>query len=668
MRVVKKRRIGITCIGTGVGQAVVNSCRISAMPLLTIGIGSMPLAYGNFDCDETAEVPDIYSKDYVDALEEVCREHGVELLIPTHDDETALLSRSAGLFENVGTRLLAAKPPLLELCRDKLFEDLPEEIKRHFVKSYTVEGFRSALGKGEVTLPAISKPRTGFASRGVRVVLDEDHLGRTPFGSVVQEIAFPRSSDPNRDEFDRVLVAGANPQISEISIQLVYRRDGELAGRIATENRLARGVPVQIVPLDINEIREPVDEISAYLERIGSRGPVNLQGRLTGDGLKLFELNARFTGISGIRAQMGFNEVEFCIADWLDIPNKPRKLSGTSSKIGVRQTADRVVPVTAITERSVVSGRDHKKIVLVTGGTGYLGRQVLALLREEDGIETWVFTRERNTTKLSGIASGSLVFDLDDLRSGRLRLGRVETLVHLGFARPFKGEAQIASSLRFTFELFDLAAAASIPRIINISSQSVYGFAPTPWQEADQPAPATPYGLAKIAAELHLESLKRANPRLASVSLRLCSVTGGAEGLVVNEVTSRLVARVLNGETMTIKGGDQLLDRIDVRDAASAILAVLNLPPDSVPEVLNVGTGTPVKLSYLASTVLDHGRKLGLVRDSRFILEPSGEELIQELCVEKLMNATEWRPQYTLADTVESLFEYLGDGVLDDRR
>ncbi|HUF03558.1 MAG TPA: NAD-dependent epimerase/dehydratase family protein [Aridibacter sp.] len=620
------------------------------------------MAFGRFDCDETAKVPDIYAADYAERLAGVCRDHGVDLLIPTHDDETLLLAKAARLFESTGTKLLAAEPALLELCRDKLFEGLPENVGKHFVASRTIEEFKAALAEGKAALPAIAKPRKGFASRGVQVLLDEDDLQRAPFGSVVQEIAAPGADDPNREEFNRLLASGQNPQISEISLQFVFDRSGRLAGRMATVNRLTYGVPVEIVPVDSEEIWEPANEVAGHLGKLSCRGPVNLQGRLTDEGLKLFELNARFTGISAIRAMMGFNEVEYCIADWLDIPNRPRTLVSSASKIGVRQIADRVVPASSVEKASPIADKESNRIVLVTGGTGYLGRQILVLLSEEEGTDTWVFTRDREAADTSAVPKGCEVFDLADLRSGKLPLGMVDALVHSAFARPFKGAAEIAASLKFTFELFDLAAAAGVHRIINISSQSVYGAAPTPWRETDAPAPVTPYGQAKLASELYLGRLKRTNASLETVSLRVCSITGGTKGLVPNEVTAVLVRRVIDGEQITIQGGDQMFERIDVRDAARAVCAVLKLPPYSIPAVLNIGTGAPVKLLDLASVVVEHGSKRGLVENGAFALEPANEELTQELCVKRLRDVAGWRPRFTLADTVKSLYDHLEDG------
>ena len=55
-------RIGIGCIGSGVGQSVINSCRLTRLRLHTIGLGTNPLAFGLYACDDYAYIPRIYHR------------------------------------------------------------------------------------------------------------------------------------------------------------------------------------------------------------------------------------------------------------------------------------------------------------------------------------------------------------------------------------------------------------------------------------------------------------------------------------------------------------------------------------------------------------------------------------------------------------------------------
>ena len=83
----KEIKIAITCIGTGVGQSIINSIKLSSLPIKTIGFGNNPFAYGAYDCDELDYTPSIYSDNYIDDLIRKCKDHKVDLLIPSLDDE-----------------------------------------------------------------------------------------------------------------------------------------------------------------------------------------------------------------------------------------------------------------------------------------------------------------------------------------------------------------------------------------------------------------------------------------------------------------------------------------------------------------------------------------------------------------------------------------------------
>ncbi len=57
----KTFQIGISCIGSGVGQSVINSLRLSRLPIKTIGFGTNPFAYGAYDCDAYDYTPGFYN-------------------------------------------------------------------------------------------------------------------------------------------------------------------------------------------------------------------------------------------------------------------------------------------------------------------------------------------------------------------------------------------------------------------------------------------------------------------------------------------------------------------------------------------------------------------------------------------------------------------------------
>lgn len=65
------------------------------------------------------------------------------------------------------------------------------------------------------------------------------------------------------------------------------------------------------------------------------------------------------------------------------------------------------------------------------------------------------------------------------------------------------------SIYRGSVATFSAAISSGVKRIVNMSSMSRYGAIPSPFRETDEPRPADPYAIAKLAAERTLEMLAR---------------------------------------------------------------------------------------------------------------------------------------------------------------
>ena len=70
-----------------------------------------------------------------------------------------------------------------------------------------------------------------------------------------------------------------------------------------------------MVPLEDDEygVRAAAEKMAKCLTELGQVGPCNFQSRITAEGPFFYEINPRFSGGSGMRAALGFNEVEACL-------------------------------------------------------------------------------------------------------------------------------------------------------------------------------------------------------------------------------------------------------------------------------------------------------------------------------------------------------------------
>ncbi len=657
--------IAVMSVGSGVGQSVINSCKLSLLPLHTVGFGMNPFAYGAYDCDTMDYVPLIYADNYVDELIKKCHEHSIDLIIPGSDDEAHILSKNIERIESEGFKVLVSGVNLLNLVRDKerMCDDLTP-IADIFVKSYDIHTIKQALAEKKVDFPLIAKPRAGFASRGVEILLSEDDFVRVNESHIIQELAVPRHGDPLRETYLKQIAKRVNPQIAEISAQVVTDKHGNVLGKMCSYNKLNNGVPIEMVPYEDDYVWSEINKLLPELKRLGHRGPLNIQGRWTDNGLRLYEMNARFTGITGWRALMGFNEVETCIKNWLDIEADINPLQMNYNKFGIRQTADKAIELSANQEvanmsQNINNGPLKKvKTLFVTGSGGYLGQTLIRMLQTQ-AYEILAFDLEKNrTTELFSSYSNVQCVDMEDVNSGRIRLGEADYIIHCGFARPHCTKQQIAESLAFTNKLFGLASLNQVPAIINISSQAVYGTGQDPlWTENNPTMPETVYGQAKYASELMAQNIHVQNRTSYATSLRLASLTGGQQGLIPIDIIAKFVKSALEHAPIIIQGGMQKIERIDVRDAAAAIQNLLSVDYRQWEPAYNVGN-IIVSVLDLAKAVKDVAkRKYGL--EVQINVEESVTSVADFGMDSSLLQQTGWKPEYSLEDIIISLFEYL---------
>ncbi len=659
--------VGICSIGSGVGQSVIDSCHLSRLPLRTIGLGNNPLAFGLYECDDHALLPSYYDASYVEALLALCETKKIDVLIPGHDDEALLLARNTDRFHDYGVAVIVAAPELISICRAKetMAESFPE-VADLFVRSYTLDDARSLAAAGQAIYPLFAKPRGGYASKGISIINGPEDLEIVDDGVIIQEVAIPHADDPFHTSYVRNLTNGRNLQAAEISVQLLADKEGRISAQCATYNKLNNGIPIEILPYKNAQVNAAVSSLTPYLQKQGLRGPLNIQGRLTDQGFKIFELNPRFTGITGLRAIMGFNEVAACIRHWgLQQPLPSMNLN--SRVFGIRQTTNKAVQLSRnervgqLYQDVHIRGEraDTKPVILVTGSTGAIGRELVGALGRDDEFEVWTLDRSKQQANACH-QKVSATYDWHDLDTGLLNLGAVDKLVHLASARPFHGPGEISDSLAKGMQLFSYFAEHGSGEIIFASSQSVYGSQPgIPWTEDLLPQPESIYAAQKYALEQHLANLGKIRRGLSVVVLRVGAVTGNDPAIRDREALARMTCEAMNSRQIEILGGQQILGRVDYRDVADGIAMVIKQNLYNSHAVFNLGMENSYTLDAIAeciAKVVERERPGKPVQVTRI---PPADTAPKSHAVDasKFIKAYAWKPKYSLENIIESLVQ-----------
>jgi len=656
-------RVAITSIGSGVGQSIVQSCRLSQLPLETFGLGANPLAFGAHDCDHSDPLPSIYSDDYAEVLLAYCARNRIQILIPGLDDELPLLSRNESRFLDAGIVPVVTSMEVVELSRNK--EKLgrtSHAIDRFFTRSYSKSEAMQAIAVGEISFPLIAKPRSGFASRGTSILREMSDLERIDDNKVIQQIVCPHGGDPNYEQFTKSIGEGLVAQVSEISIQIVMGHQHDVLGTMVTYNKLVNGVPVEIIPCSDKSVQDTIALIAAELTSLKHKGPVNIQGRVTDQGLKCFEMNARFTGITGLRAMYGFNEVEAVVRDFLKLNGARAGLSFNARRIGIRQVADRLVDVRTspaassyVKSTGAQAGFPEGLTVMVTGANGALGRRLVTELQQREDVGRIVAVVR--TPDRFAVEDGRklTVLGWKSLLEGDFSMGLADCIYHLGFTRQSNDPAGLAASLANTDFLMLNAGLFHTGVVINVSSQSVYGLSRPPLRrESDEPRPETLYAQAKYAAELLTNQARRHNRSSRVASVRLSTMTGPA---YPESVVHKFGRTAFLGGDITIVGGKQTMDILDVRDATRALARMLDCLTREWKAVYNVGTGKSVGILDFAHEADAAARACGRP-GARIVVKPAEIHLATGMDIGSFSADFNWTPRLSIAETYRDIYDH----------
>jgi len=225
--------------------------------------------------------------------------------------------------------------------------------------------------------------------------------------------------------------------------------------------------------------------------------------------------------------------------------------------------------------------------VLVTGGTGFLGRHLLDLLADGTREVAVLVRRETDRKSLAGRPVIPVAGDYDDPASLSRALADVTRVYHLGAAVDDQDEEILergnAGATRALAEAC-LRTPSSPPLFVYASSISASGPSRPgrPKTEAEPCRPVSAYGRSKRKAEQILQSLSSALP---SVILRLPNLIGMGQRQM--ETTLALIARRI----VPIPGNrDRQTSLCTAVDAARALLLAAERSPGRG-EIYNVSDG-----------------------------------------------------------------------------
>ena len=249
------------------------------------------------------------------------------------------------------------------------------------------------------------------------------------------------------------------------------------------------------------------------------------------------------------------------------------------------------------------------KLIVVTGGAGFIGSHIAEELRDENEV---IVIDNLYAGKIENVPPNVkfLQADIRDYQSIAELISHADYVFH---------EAALVSVVEsvekpMLTEEINVLGTLNILKALNeghgklifASSAAVYGDNPNlPLKESEKPEPLSPYGVTKIAGEYYCKVFYELYG-VPTVSLRYFNVFGERQGY--NQyagVISIFINRALKGEPLIIYGdGKQTRDFIYVKDVVKAnILAAESSKANG--KVFNVARGERTTILELALKIID---------------------------------------------------------------
>jgi hypothetical protein len=262
-----------------------------------VGINTEPGAPNNFRMDRCHLSPPTRERAALHrVLDDLQRRHAFDLVIPTRDDDVVALAHWAA--DRPGAPAMVGSVRVAEVVRDKWASYLwAAENGLPFARSAIDRSAAERL-RDELGYPLIAKPRDGFGSNGVRLLLSDDHLSAAlaSGGQVIQE-----PLEPAQMLSIEALRAGMPLWYAPVqrgsALALLLLDDRGCRFLAGWQSNHVRGAALDTRLLQDPALEELAHAYGEAARRDGWRGLFNLQARRDRSGrYRPVELAGRFMG------------------------------------------------------------------------------------------------------------------------------------------------------------------------------------------------------------------------------------------------------------------------------------------------------------------------------------------------------------------------------------
>ena len=295
----------------------------------------------------------------------------------------------------------------------------------------------------------------------------------------------------------------------------------------------------------------------------------------------------------------------------------------------------------------------NKTKVVITGASGFLGRNLIAYLDENDKYVIYALSSQSKVLQEKSRYKNVKYYDKNAIFTDQDKLILENAiLVNCAFPRNSTGTG-MSDGLKYIQRVFIEAKECKAHAVINISSQSVYSAKRE--EAATEETPVcleTTYAVGKYATELMLESILQGTD-IFFTNIRLASLIGpGFDQRIVN----RFVKSAIKGIDLVANAGKQRYGFLDIKDAVSGIAAIINSGRFDWNKEYNLGPKGGYAVEEIAQLVCRLSafycsKKINYIIN---VVDESTNSVLDSTLFCKDFN---WKPIVTLEKSIDKLFK-----------
>ena len=285
-----------------------------------------------------------------------------------------------------------------------------------------------------------------------------------------------------------------------------------------------------------------------------------------------------------------------------------------------------------------------KKVVLITGGTGFIGANLIAKCRNKKWDIVSLSLNKKNNIK--GIKEIKLNISHKNILFKKLNKFNIDYIINLaGHINHHEKKKTYNTHFKGCKNLIDFAVKKKIKKFIQIGSSVEYGFTKSPITSNNKLSVKnlkSTYGISKLKASNYLVNISK-NRNLKYIILRPFLVYG--PGQSINRLIPNTIINCLKNKNFNCSDGQQVRDFLYIDDFVNLVMECIE-NKNVYNKILNVGSGKPVKVKKIINSIqklIKKGKpvfgKISLRKDEPLILFPNLKNTYKYL---------KWRPKKLL--------------------